>query len=278
MNCPRIPRQIIGLSLLTVILVGCGGTPVEPVTTPAAVPPTQPSAPSDPTPTDADSVSQLVESITWLRSTNPYGHTAIKIETNGQVIYLDPVDLVDIESLPKADLILITHDHGDHFSPRTVAALAKESTEVVSIEKITRTFDDLPAFSLVPGDKVQVQGLEIEGIPAYNAHHPKTSDYLGFVFSIDGVRIYCSGDTDLQPEIEALSGIDVAVLNVRKPYCLTGEEVVEFAEIVKPAVIIPIHWMPDDDTYGDMQEIEYIQQNMPETTRFVILELSPPGE
>jgi L-ascorbate metabolism protein UlaG (beta-lactamase superfamily) len=116
--------------------------------------------------------------------------------------------------------------------------------------------------------------LEIEGIPADNASHTKDSGHLGFAFSIDGVRVYCSGDTSLNPELKTLSNIDIAVVNVRNPYCLSGKEVVEFAEIVKPHTIIPIHWMPGDDAFRDAQEIEYIRQNIPDTTSFLVLDLS----
>ena len=116
--------------------------------------------------------------------------------------------------------------------------------------------------------------LEITGISAYNASHPKDLGYLGFVFSINDVRIYFSGDTGLNPEMEKLSDIDIAVLNIRKPYSLSGKEVVRFAEILNPEVIIPIHWMPEDNTYRDKEEIEYIQQNIPITTLFSVLDLN----
>ena len=69
--------------------------------------------------------------------------------------------------------------------------------------------------------------------------------------------------------------IDIAVLNVRKPYCLSGKDVVDFAETVEPSVIIPIHWMPEDDTYSDGEEIEHIRQNIPGATRLVVLEPEP---
>ncbi|MBN1813264.1 MAG: MBL fold metallo-hydrolase [Anaerolineae bacterium] len=241
------------VSLALFLLVGCAPTP---------------------TLTQEERIAQGAEKITWLRSTHPYGHTAIKIQTDERVIYLDPVDLVSIEELPKADIILITHIHPDHLSPDTIAALSKEGTKVVSIKLITDSLGDMETSVLAPGEKVSVDGLEIEGIPAYNASHTKESGYLGFIFTIDGVRIYCSGDTSLNPEMKALSDIDIAVMNVRNPYSLTGKEVVEFAEIVKPQIVIPIHWMPENNTYRDAQEIEYIQQNMPDTTSFLVLDLN----
>jgi L-ascorbate metabolism protein UlaG (beta-lactamase superfamily) len=158
-------------------------------------------------------IAQVTRKIIWLRSTHQYGHTAIKIQTDERVIYLDPVDLVGIEELPKADVILVTHPHPDHLSPETIAALSKESTKVVSIDLTAASLGDVETFTLTPGGKVSVNNLEIEGIPAYNASHTKDSGHLGFAFSIDGVRVYCSGDTSLNPELKTLSNIDIAVVN-----------------------------------------------------------------
>lgn len=217
-------------------------------------------------------IAQVIQKIAWLKSTHQYGHTAIKIQTDEQVIYLDPVDLVNVKELPKADIILITHPHPDHFSPNTITALSKENTKVISID--SASLGDMETFTLKPGGKVNLNGLEIESIPAYNASHTKDSGHLGFAFSIDGVRIYCSGDTSLNPELKALCNIDIAVMNVRNPYCLTGKEVVEFTEIVKPHTIIPIHWIPGDNTFHDAQEIEYIRQNIPDTTSLLVLDLN----
>jgi L-ascorbate metabolism protein UlaG (beta-lactamase superfamily) len=223
-----------------------------------------------------ESITSLVRKIDWLRSTHEYGHTCIKIQTDEQVIYLDPVDLVGIEELPQADIILITHHHPDHLSPRTITALSKESTVVVSSDSplITQAIGEANVFALAPGEKASLGGLEVEAVAAYGSSgHTRELRGLGFAFAINGVRIYCSGDTGLTPEIKSLSNVDIAVLNVRQPYALSGEDVVEFAEVVKPGVIIPIHWMPDKNTYRDGEEIEYIRKNIPNTTLLSLLEL-----
>ena len=218
--------------------------------------------------------SPLAGKVTWLESTHQYGHTGIKIEADNLVIYLDPVDLVSIDDLPEADIILITHDHGDHYSPGTIAELSKSSTKVVSIAVVTDVLTDIDTHTLEPGGSITVDGIEIEGVKAYNASHPEDLGYLGFLFSVGGDRFYCSGDTSLNSEISALSNIDIAVMNVRNPYSLTGAEVVEFAEAVGPTYIVPIHWMPGDDTFNDSVEIEYIEENLPQSVSLEILELN----
>lgn len=156
MSYQRLLRKMICLGLVTLLPVGCTGGQAEP---PASLPPTPtPIPPTAPAP-QKDELSQWVQRITWLRSTNPYGHTGIKIQTDARVIYLDPVDLVSLAELPKADLILVTHDHDDHFSPEDISTLSKEGTKVVSIATITDHLDEsggVSTFPVAAGESVQL--------------------------------------------------------------------------------------------------------------------------
>lgn len=274
MQTIRILRRFVCTGLMVLTLAACGGqtgagdsSPVPPADT-ETYPGTVPLS-------EADRVHQVAGRITWLRSTSMYGNPGIKLEAGGKVIYVDPADLAGPDKLPKADVILVTHPHVDHFSTATIAALSKAGTVVVSIKEIGHSLSGVDFTAAAPGETVNAGGLEILAVPAYNKDHPKELGYIGFIFSIDGVRIYCSGDTGLTPEMESMVRIDIAVLNVRKYYSLSGEDTVTFAQTVTPKIVIPIHWMPGDAAFGDPAEIDYIRKNLPETTEFMELALTP---
>jgi L-ascorbate metabolism protein UlaG (beta-lactamase superfamily) len=245
------------------LLVGCAGTPAA-----------TPTIPPIPTPTNQPKLTaeELAQKISWLRSSNEFGHTAIRIEVEGLVIYVDPVALVT-KNLPKADMILITHDHGDHLDPLQVAALSTDATKIVCPDNPSMTRMVKNPIPLTAGQKQTVDGISIEGVAAYDDTHWLSSGFLGYILTIQGVRLYLSGDTALNPEQLALQSIDIAVLNIRKDYSLSGEDAVNFAKTVKPKIIIPIHWMPDADTYGDKAEIDFLRQNIPAGTELLILDL-----
>jgi L-ascorbate metabolism protein UlaG (beta-lactamase superfamily) len=275
--------SLAGLILLA--LSACGGRDSTPTFAPvpptedavnAQAPPPETAAPS-PTSRESDmgTAEEVAGRITWLHSSNMYGNTGIKLETGGKVIYLDPAELKGVENLPKADVILVTHPHVDHFSVQTIAALTKEGTIVVSIQQVGYLLSGVEFTSMAPGETADAGGLELRAVAAYNHDHPKELGYLGFVFSVEGVRIYCSGDTGLIPEMGSLSGIDIAVLNIRKTYSLSGKDAVAFAGMVSPKIVIPIHWMPDDVSFGDLAEMDYLRSHMPDGTKLLELELTP---
>ena len=177
--------------------------------------------------------------ITWL------GHASFRIEGDNKVIYIDPWQL---EGGPKADLILITHDHHDHCSPDDVSKIQKDDTVIVTIpaaaEKLSGTIR-----AVTPGDKITVQGVDIHAVPAYNTNkfkspgihfHPRESNYVGYILTVEGERIYHSGDTDVIPEMESIKA-DIALLPVSGIYVMTPEEAAEAAGIIRPKKVIPMH-------------------------------------
>jgi L-ascorbate metabolism protein UlaG (beta-lactamase superfamily) len=184
---------------------------------------------------------EFVKQIHWL------GHDSFRIEAEGIVIYIDPYRLPAGE-LPKADLVLVTHHHGDHCSPEDI-------TRVQSTETIILTIPDAAAklkgdiLKVKPNEKHQVKGVTIETVPAYNTNkfrspghpfHPKESQHVGFVITLEGLRLYHTGDSDHIPEM-AGTHADIALLPVSGIYVMTAEEAAQAAAEIKPQIAIPMH-------------------------------------
>lgn len=205
-------------------------------------------------------IQRVLEKIHWL------GHDAFRIDAD-KVIYIDPYQLEAGE--PKADIILITHDHFDHYSPDDVKKLLKAGTTVVSIAAVTQKVRGAAVETVKPGDKVMVQGIDIEAVPAYNVDkqfHPKSAGHVGFIVTVDGVRIYHAGDTDFIPEM-ANFRTDIALLPVSGTYVMTADEAVKAAGAIKPKLAIPMHY---GAIVGGLSDAQRFAQACPVET--VILE------
>ncbi len=184
-------------------------------------------------------VKQMVSNIHWL------GHDSFRIKGDGLVIYIDPWQ---IEDGPKADLILITHDHRDHCSPADVAKVQKEDSVIVTVAGAAAKLSGQIQV-VKPGDELRVKGIPISAVPAYNINkfrspgvpfHPRESAYVGFAVTVEGQRIYHAGDTDCIPEMGSINA-DIALLPVSGTYVMTADEAVEAAAIIKPQIAIPMH-------------------------------------
>jgi L-ascorbate metabolism protein UlaG (beta-lactamase superfamily) len=184
-------------------------------------------------------LKKLTAGIHWL------GHDSFRIEGNGLTVYIDPYRLKDG---PKADIILIAHDHRDHASPDDVARILKPDTVIVTIaaaaEKLAGQIKTVKA-----GEELTVKGIPIRTLPAYNLtkfrspgvpFHPRESGHVGYLITVNGVRIYHPGDSDFVPEMKGLEP-DVALLPVSGIYVMTAEEAVEAAAAIQPKVAIPMH-------------------------------------
>ena len=177
----------------------------------------------------------MVEGIHWL------GHSAFRIEAEGKNIYIDPWELKP--GAPKADIILITHDHYDHCSPADVAEIQKDDTVIVTIPAAAAKLrGDIR--KVKPGDRLTVKGIEIEAVPAYNVNkrfHPKRAGHVGFVINVGGKRIYHTGDSDFIPEMKEIKA-DIALLPVSGVYVMDAEEAARAAQAIEPEVAIPMHY------------------------------------
>ena len=181
------------------------------------------------------------------------GHGTLMFTFGGKVIHVDPVgQYADYGKLPKADLILITHEHGDHLDPKVIGMLRQPGTEIV----LTQVAFGQVAGGLVManGEVKTVAGLTIEAVPAYNLAHKRESGEPfhpkgrgnGYVITFGDKRVYVAGDTENTPEMKALKGIDIAFLPMNLPYTMTPEMVADAARAFKPKVLYPYHFGKTD--------------------------------
>ena len=182
------------------------------------------------------------------------GHASLLFEFGGKVIYSDPYGQAgDFSKLPKADLILIGHEHGDHFDLPLIDQLSTEKTQLVLTplchKKIGR------GIVLKNGEAATVEGIRIEAVPAYNLiqmrspgvpYHPK-GDGNGYILTFGEKRIYIAGDVENVPEMKGLGAIDIAFFPMNLPYTMTPKMVANAARMVKPKILYPYH-TTDTDT------------------------------
>jgi L-ascorbate metabolism protein UlaG (beta-lactamase superfamily) len=196
----------------------------------------------------------LLDALDWL------GHAGFRVRTRTGVVYIDPYRVP--ADVPKADLILITHGHYDHFSPQDVERLSHERTWLVAPAAVAERAAGR-VLSIAPDELVDdelVRGVEVRAIAAYNTSkrdpdgnvfHPKEAGGVGYELNVRGERLYHSGDTDVIPEMDDVIGVDVALLPVSGTYVMTADEAAEAARRIQPRVAVPMHWGEHIGTYED---------------------------
>lgn len=186
---------------------------------------------------------------------SPISHASFVMTTPGPVIYNDPVGGKDLyDGQPAPDLILITHEHGDHYDAETLAGIVGENTKlVVNPAVMAMLSDDLKAkaTAIGNGETTTVGDISIEAVPAYNTteerlkYHPKGRDN-GYVLTIDGKRVYIAGDTEDIPEMRALTDIYVAFVPMNLPYTMTADQAASAVSEFKPEFVYPYHYRDSD--------------------------------
>lgn len=184
------------------------------------------------------------------------GHGTLMFGWQGKTIHVDPFSReADYTRMPKADLILITHEHRDHLDPAALAAVRKEKTVVVLPPKCASVVAG--GTVLRNGETLTAAGLKIEAVPAYNIlskrgngepYHTR-GDGNGYVLTFADKRLYIAGDTENVPEVKALKDIDIAFLPMNMPYTMPPALVADAARAIRPKILYPYH-------YGDTDPAE----------------------
>jgi L-ascorbate metabolism protein UlaG (beta-lactamase superfamily) len=204
-----------------------------------------------------------------------FGHASLILAAGGTVVYVDPWSkAADSSSLPKADLVLVTHEHQDHLDPAAIAAVRKGSTLVLASAAAAAGIEG--AGALENGARANVAGVAVEAVPAYNLVHERSPGSPfhpkgrgnGYVVSLAGLKIYIAGDTENVPEMKNLSGVDVAFLPMNLPYTMTPEMAADAALMVRAKILYPYHFGETDTSrlvalLKDHPEIEVRIRRMP---------------
>lgn len=186
--------------------------------------------------------------ITWL------GHASFMIKVDDKVIYTDPYAG---EYPLKADIILISHEHYDHFAKDKISSIRVDATKMFGSRKVSSELDGI--ISLSPGDERAVNGITIKAVPAYNVRkpfHPKGSG-IGFVIETKNKSIYFAGDTDLITEMKQIKA-DIILLPVGGTYTMNAEEAAEAVKIIKPKIAIPMHF--GSGVVGNLDDAEKFKE------------------
>lgn len=174
-------------------------------------------------------------------------HSSIRVQCEAGTLYFDPFHLQDEPH--DADVILITHEHFDHFSPEDIEKIAKTDTLVVVPESMkTKAEKELPSccrmMTVKPGARYQTGKLEIETVPAYNRlkpYHPKGNGWVGYLIQTGEETIYVAGDTDATVEAAQVR-CDIALVPVGGTYTMNAKQAAELVNRIQPVVAIPTHY------------------------------------
>jgi L-ascorbate metabolism protein UlaG (beta-lactamase superfamily) len=196
------------------------------------------------------------------------GHGTLMFTFQGKIIHVDPFgEMADYTKMPKADIILLTHEHRDHLDPKALGILRTEKTVVVLNQTCAEQIEG--GIVMNNGDVKIIEGLKIEAVPAYNIVHKREGGQPfhpkgignGYVITFGDKRVYVAGDTENIPEMKKLKDVDIAFLPMNLPFTMTPEMVADAAKAFKPKILYPYHYSKTDpsnllELMKDIKEIE----------------------
>jgi len=210
---------------------------------------------------EMNKIDNFIENISWL------GHDSFLIKANDKNIFIDPYN---IHTKEKADLILISHSHYDHYSPDDIEKIRTDKTIIITESETASKISD-KVLVMKPNDILEENGIKIEATHAYNINkefHTKEKEWLGFIITIDNIRIYHAGDTDLIEEMNDIK-TDIALLPVSGTYVMTAKEAIEATKIIKPKIAIPMHY---GSIVGDKNDAILFANGLKNICKTVIME------
>jgi L-ascorbate metabolism protein UlaG (beta-lactamase superfamily) len=202
------------------------------------------------------------------------GHGTLMMQHAGKTIHIDPWGkLADYATLPRADLVLITHHHGDHLDKATLSTVCTDKTVILQTRICAKELGK--GIAMANGERRTEQGIAVEAIPAYNIvqkrpdgtpFHPK-GEGNGYLLTFGKTRVYVAGDTENTPEMKALKNVDIAFLPMNLPYTMTPEMVADAARAFRPKILYPYHYGETNpgllvDLLKDMNEVDIRIRNM----------------
>lgn len=177
------------------------------------------------------------------------GHASLLFQFQDKAIYVDPFSRVaDYGKLPKGDLILVSHEHGDHLDAAAIDAVKKEDTKIILPQKGASQLGR--GLVMANGDVRTILGLEIEAVPAYNMVHKRDNgqpfhpkgEGNGYIITFGNKRVYVAGDTENTPEMKKLKNIAIAFLPINLPFTMDEKMVKDAVTAFKPAILYPYHF------------------------------------
>lgn len=234
--------EMIGVTGATTFLAACAPGPTaaptstpgaSPLVTAAASPTAAPTAAASPSPAPA---SDLTKALTW------YRQAAFRVR-DAKVVYIDAWGLTG--ETPPGDVVLVTHAHGDHFSRDDITKVTGPNTTIIAPADVAQQLTG-NVRSVKPGDRLDIGGVKIEAVPAYNnvpgrTGHPKERNWVGYVIELGGRTYYHGGDTDNVPELATLK-VDVALVPIGGTFTMDVSEAAQLVRTVRPRTAVPMHY------------------------------------